>query len=143
MEASTDGTKSMRSKLITLNKGQTRVSVLSGLPGSISIGNGEGFTITPGTDPDVDDITGYTVTLYDSTVASIYASGIIGNVGTVSSIGPSTSLTAIGKTFTFTSRPQVADKSTTILVEGNESGASYTITLNVSALVVNYDGSVS
>jgi len=143
MEASTDGTLSMRNKLITLNKDQTRVSILTGLNSTLTLNGGQEATITPGTNSGVDDQTGYTVTLFDSTAASIEASGIAGKEGLVSSTGVVTTLTSIGKSFRIIAKNQASSKTTTIAVEGNESGATQVITLTVNALEILPDGTIN
>ena len=143
MEASTNGTLSMRNKLITLNKDQTRVSVLTGLNSKMALKGGQTTVIEPGTNSDVDVQTGYTLTLFDSTAASIYASGVSGHEGVVSSPGVITSLTAIGKVFKIIAKNQALDKTTTIAVEGNESGATFIITLTVTALEILPDGTIN
>ena len=141
MEASTDGGKSMRNKLISLNKDQTRVSRITGLQSSITVNSNESATITPNTNTSVDSEAGYTLILYDSTAASIVASGIQDYEGTISATGNMTQLTAVGKSFVIQSKMQATDLATSIVVTGNESGASYTITFTVEALEVLPDGS--
>ena len=143
MEASTDGGKSMRNKLISLNKDQTRVSRITGLQSSMTMLSQESATITPNTSTGVDSDAGYTLILYDSTAASIVASGIPDYEGTISTTGNMTQLTAIGKTFTIESKMQAIDLATSISITGNESGASYTITLTVEAIEVLPDGSIN
>jgi len=143
MEASTDGNLSMRNKLITLNKDQTRVSVLAGLSSTINLNGNQESTITPGTNSGVDDQTGYTITLFDSTAASIEASGIAGHEGLVSSSGVVTTLTAVGTSFRIIAKNQASLKTTTIAIQGNESGATFIITLTVNALEVLPDGTVN
>lgn len=143
MEASTNGTLSMRNKLITLNKDQTRVSILTGLNSALSLNGGQSATLTPGTNSGVDDQSGYTITLFDSTAASIEASGIAGYEGLVSSTGVVTSLTAVGKSFRIIAKNQASDKTTTIAIEGNESGATFIITLTINALEILPDGTIN
>jgi hypothetical protein len=141
MEASTDGNKSMRNKLISLNKDQTRVSRVTGVPSSISIGSGEQYTITPQTNTGVDDNAGYTIVMYDSRAGSIRSYGITNYEGLVYSNETSTQLSTIGKSFDIMARDQSTDLTTTIVITGNESGASTVITLVVYALEVLEDGS--
>ena len=146
MEASTDGNKSMRNKLISLNKTQTRVSAITGLPSSMIItagGPGGSTTITPNTSQDKDINAGYTLTLYNSTAATIMASGIPNYEGLVASSGNATQLTAIGKSFIITGKTQATDLVTSIVITGNESGASLTIGLTVQALETYGDGTTS
>ena len=142
MEASTDGNLSMRNKLITLNKDQTRVSVLTGLNSTINLKSVDSQKIEPGTNSGVDDTTGYTLTLFDSTVASIDPSGIAGHEDLVSSSGAITTLTAIGKSFGIIAKGQNSLKTTTIAIQGNESGATFIITLTVAALERFADGTI-
>ena len=145
MEASTDGNLSMRNKLITLNKDQTRVSIITGLNATKIVNGGADFSIVPGTNSKVDEVagTGYTLTLFDSTAASIEAYGIAGHEGLVSSSGVATTLTAIGLGFRLVAKNQAVAKTTTISIEGNESGATFIITLTVNALEILPDGTIN
>jgi len=151
MEANVNETKSMRYKLVTLNKDQTRVAVLKDLPEIITLESQVGqYTLNPNTLPTGADSTlGYTLVLHDSSLATIET---IGNVPTggesqaasfINIQDYSTTITALGKSFKLRAKSTLEFKTTQITIIGNETGATATITLRIRPIQVLADGSVS
>ena len=150
MEANPDETKNMRYKLISLNKDQTQVSTLSGLESPITLESNESRLLVPQTIPaGVDGTLGYTLILNDSSFANIQEVGSVpmgaGShaASLIGSTDLNTSITAVAKSFKIITKPRLTTGDTVITIIGNESGAVYTIDLNVLALALSPEGEVN
>jgi len=151
MEANPDETKNMRFKLLTLNKDQTQVAKLTNMESTLTLESNVEYTINPSSLPTgIDSTLGYTLTLHDSTFATIYPIGTVpdgaGNqsaaVGGTAVSNLTTSVTAVGKSFRLVTKSKQTTASTTITIMGNESGATHTITLTVNAISIGPGGEI-
>ena len=141
----------MKSKLISMAKGTTKVPVLSSVPSTITVtspqegqaaGNAGIETITPSTSnlSGVDSSLGYTVVVHDSTLLNAVVpagqqvdSPVVGTVPAfLGDASAQHTLSAVGFQFTISAVAGITtDRETQVTIIGNESGASKTVTVTV------------
>ena len=138
LEATPDENHVMRYKLLTLDKGTTKLPTISISPGSIEFNKedkrSQQHTITVNPTQGPED-TSYTFILNDNTVAAmdLVTPGPGGNVATtpffndVSSATASTTMVAIS--IKLSVLPQETENSTQLVVYGNDTGATSAITI--------------
>ena len=151
LEAFPDERTMMKSKLISMAKGTTKVPVLGSLPTSFSVtspqegqaaGNAGLETITPNTTnlSGVDSNLGYTLVIHDSTLLNVSVptgqsvdSPVVGTVPAfLGDASAQHTISAVGFQFTISAVAGITtDRETQITVIGNESGASKTVTVTV------------
>ena len=150
LEAIPDGSKIMRFKLITLPKGTAQIPLITvpsttynlrakyaGYPGQAAI-------INPSTVNGLNEILGYTATIYSTQYVSLAVQQ--GNGGDGGDGGPGSPLggivappggvpgsSVIGKSFIIQAKevPDGETYTTTLLIVGNETGGSVSITVNI------------
>lgn len=150
VEASPDETQNMRYKLVTLSRNNLNyMPVLINVPTTVDLqylrpenGTDGGFDIRPTTSNDVtgDSTAGYTAILYngdavqlisdqnDATVTGTLPS-YIGDISTTSAL---TSVVKKGKKFTLVAKNVSAYTQTQIVLIGNSSGATKTVTISIN-----------
>ena len=148
MEANPNEIMNLRYKLISLNKDQTRVSVLTSLPSSLVLESGANYTLTPQTNPSsIDKSLGYTCVVHDSSIFTLTVLQAAPNATTPSYyqsiVDKATSLVATGLSFQVHAKPQATDQTTKVTFIGNESGATWTVDFTVNALATLADGSIN
>ena len=151
LEAFPDERTMMKSKLISMAKGTTKVPVLTSVPATITVtspqegqaaGNAGIETITPSTSnlSGVDSSLGYTIVVHDSTLLNAVVpagrqvdSPVVGTVPAfLGDASAQHTLSAVGFQFTISAVAGISvDRETQLTVIGNESGASKTITVTV------------
>ena len=149
-EATVDETQNLKYKLVTLPRKTVRIPMISVPQTSFTLSPGQSVTITPQTiSYTLGNTTfGYTFTLSDSDVCSMYVdqttagqqySGtgqVVAAPQSQSEIGSSVVLS--GKSVVITANMlQLASKSTTITIEGNETGGSIVINITVKKVTTN------
>ena len=149
-EATVDETQNLKYKLVTLPRKTVRIPMISVPQTSFTLSPGQSVTITPQTiNYTLGNTTfGYTFTLSDSDVCSMYVdqttagqqySGtgqVVAAPQSQSEIGSSVVLS--GKSVVITANMlQLASKSTTITIEGNETGGSIVINITVKKVTTN------
>ena len=149
-EATVDETQNLKYKLVTLPRKTVRIPMISVPQTSFTLSPGQAVTITPQTiNYTLGNTTfGYTFTLSDSDVCSMYVdqttagqqySGtgqVVAAPQSQSEIGSSVVLS--GKSVVITANMlQLASKSTTITIEGNETGGSIVINITVKKVTTN------
>lgn len=149
-EATVDETQNLKYKLVTLPRKTVRIPMISVPQTSFTLSPGQSVTITPQTiNYTLGNTTfGYTFTLSDSDVCSMYvdqttagqqysATGqVVAAPQSQSEIGSSVVLS--GKSVVITANMlQLASKSTTITIEGNETGGSIVINITVKKVTTN------
>ena len=151
LEAFPDERTMMKSKLISMAKGTTKVPVLSSVPATITVtspqegqaaGNAGIETITPSTSnlSGVDSSLGYTVVVHDSTLLNAVvpagqqvSSPVVGTVPAfLGDASAQHTISVVGYQFTISAVAGISvDRETQLTVIGNESGASKTVTVTV------------
>lgn len=149
-EAVPDETQNMRYKLVTLPRKTVRIPVVSVPQTSYTLYPGQSVTIVPQTINYTDGNTtfGYTFTLADSDVCTAYidqtAPGqVYGGTGNIvasplseSEIGQAVVLN--GKSIVITANMlQLAARSTTLTIQGNETGGSVVVNITVKKQTLN------
>jgi hypothetical protein len=149
IEAIPDGNNIMRHKLITLNRGTTILPVVTANVARITLGLGGTFTLDPntlnygGTSAGQKEPGGYYVTVANKQLLQKFeAAGGEGSSTTTSSyestetsetvVGHTVTLVGIGSNTIFGTNNTLL---TTITIEGVDSGAMTTVTLEVSKIV--------
>lgn len=145
-----DETQNLKYKLVTLPRRTSRIPMISVPQTSFTLSPGQSITITPQTiNYTLGNTTfGYTFTLADSDVCSMYVDQTApgqqyaGQGNTVmapmsqSEIGASMVLN--GKSVVITANMlQLASKSTTLTIEGNETGGSIIVNITVRKVTTN------
>ena len=151
LEAFPDERTMMKSKLISMAKGTTKVPVLGSLPSTFTVtspqegqaaGNAGIENITPNTQnlSGVDSSLGYTLVIHDSTLLNVtvpagqqVSSTVVGTVPAfLGDASAQHTVSAVGYQFTVSAvAGQSEDRETKITIIGNESGASKTIDVTV------------
>jgi len=147
MEAPTDETQVMLSKLISLPRGTSRIPVISIGSTSISLKQGASITITPqtlnyGGATSSYENSGYIVTVNDSRLLSKFSGVGISDFtsdATVTPSGVNLTKSEVGTSFSLTSTQLdtlfVSNQSqlnTTLTITGRDSGAFITVPLNIT-----------
>ncbi len=148
LEAFPDETQLLKSKLVTLPRGTSKLPVVSIGYNSINLKQGASLTITPQTlnylnATSTYEPNGYAVTVSDSRFLSIFKGvGVVGNQTTTDVISTTTgtnlSKTEIGTSFTLTGTTldtlfgSLTSIVTNITVVGRDSGARITIPLTIT-----------
>jgi hypothetical protein len=149
-EAVPDETQSMKSKLVTLPRKTNRIPRVSVPQTSVTLNPGQSLTITPQTiNYTLGNTTfGYTFTLADSDVCSMYVGEIApgqqySGTGAITSSPQSqseigASMTLTGKSVVITANMlQLAAKSTTLTIEGVETGGAVVVNITVKKVTTN------
>lgn len=135
-EAVPDETQSMKYKLITLPKGTVAIPVVSTNVSSVSVGTDDtttGIKVTPGTTEAGKSSSlnsnNYTFTLLDSTYVTFAGGG-----GTTSMTESANSLSVTGGEITLIGRGNnnTGDKSTKLIITGNETGGRIVIPVTIT-----------
>ena len=148
LEAFTDETQALKSKLITLPKQSQFIPVVAIEPNVSSITLtrvGEKYVITPKTlnIQNGNETLGYTIVLGDSTAVDVNVLTSTQNTTATSTVyyGDSVSrrsITLTGKEFELVAKPQqFSTSTTTITITGNETGGSVVIPITVRQLSVD------
>lgn len=140
IEAVPDETQVMRSKLVSLPRGTATIPVISVGTESIILtaGQGSAFPISPSTSQGLNGAGfGYTLILFDSTVATVVGTGLPNNFNAsvpafLGDTATANAVTAVGLQFTITPKSVPNQITTQITIIGNQSGASITIPLIVN-----------
>jgi len=146
LEAIPDGSKIMRFKLITLPKGTAQIPLITVPATNITLKAkyagfpGQSAIINPSTVNGLNEILGYTATIYSTQYVSLAVQQGVGGggdplpdpllEGDPSGVPGSA---VIGKTFVIHSKevPDEQTYTTTLLIVGNETGGSVSITVNI------------
>lgn len=149
-EAVPDETQSMKFKLVTLPRKTIRIPKISVPQTSVTLSPGQSITFTPQTINYTQGNTtfGYKFTLSDSDVCTMAVTDIApgqqyagtGNtsVNSMSQSELGASVTVNGKSITLTANLlQIAAKSTTLVIEGNETGGSVIVNVTVNKVTTN------
>lgn len=149
-EAVPDETQSMKYKLVTLPRKTVRIPVISVPQTSITLNPGQSLTINPQTInyTEGNSTFGYTFVLADSDVCGIYVDQIAPGQqysGTGNIIPPPLSDSEMGQAVTVTGKSivltanmlQLAAKSTTLTILGNETGGRVVVTITVKKVTTN------
>lgn len=149
-EAVPDETQNLKYKLVTLPRKTIRIPKVSVPQTSVTLSAGQSITITPQTiNYTLGNSTfGYKFTLADSDVCSMYVSEVAPGqqyAGTGNSVAApmnqneyAQSLTLVGKEVVLTANLlQLAAKSTTLVIEGIETGGSVTVNITVQKVTTN------
>lgn len=148
LEAFTDGTQSMKYKLITLPRGTSKLPVLNVGYAAISLKQGASINITPQTLNYLGAVStfepsGYLMTVGDSRLLSTFTGIGIDTTGlnvtapiatsgtTLSASQIGTSFTLVGTTINTLFGTSLTSISTTVTVVGRDSGARITIPLTI------------
>lgn len=148
LEAFTDGTQSMKYKLITLPRGTSKLPVLNVGYAAISLKQGASINITPQTLNYLGAVStfepsGYLMTVGDSRLLSTFTGIGIDTTGLnvtapIATSGTTLSASQIGTSFTLVSTTintlfgtSLTSISTTVTVVGRDSGARITIPLTI------------
>lgn len=139
LEAIPDETQVMRNKLVSLPRGTATIPIISIGTESIVLtaGQSSAFPIRPSTSQGLNGAGfGYTLILFDSTVASVVGTGLPDtfNASTPAFLGDASTanaVTQVGLEFTITPKNIPNQVTTQITIIGNQSGASITIPLIV------------
>jgi len=152
LEAIPDGSKIMRFKLITLPKGTAQIPLITVPATTINLRakyggyTGEAAIINPSTVNGLNEVLGYTATIYSTQYVSLAVGTTIPDPNAIP-LNPSAPLTrvvtgdsgipgasVVGKSFIIQAKetPDSGTYTTTLLVVGNETGGSVTITINVA-----------
>lgn len=149
-EAVPDETQNMKYKLVSLPRKTVRIPIISLPQQSITLNPGQSFTVTPQTINYTEGNTtfGYSFILADSDVCTMYvdqtapgqAFAGTGNVVaaplTESELGSAVTLT--GKSVVITANMlQIAARSTTITIIGNETGGRVVLNVTVKKMTAN------
>ena len=149
-EAVPDETQNMKYKLVTLPRKTVRIPVISVPQTSFTLNPGQSVTITPQTInyTEGNSTYGYSFTLADSDICTMYVDQIApgqqygGTGNTVpaplseSELG--TSVTVNGKSVVITANMlQLAAKSTTLTIVGNETGGRVVVNITVKKVTTN------
>jgi hypothetical protein len=149
-EAVPDETQNMKYKLVTLPRKTVRIPVVSVPQTSFTLSPGQSVTITPQTINYTDGNTtfGYSFTLADSDVCSMYVDqaapgqayagtgNLVAAPLTESEIGAS--VTVSGKSVVITANMlNIAARSTTLTIVGNETGGSTIVNITVRKVTTN------
>ena len=157
LEAFPDERTMMKSKLISMAKGTTKVPVLSSIPTSISVtspqegqaaGNAGVYSISPQTSnlSGVDSSLGYTLIVHDSTLLNVnvpagqqIASPIVGTVPAfLGDASAQHTISSVGYQFTISAVAGITTNRTTqVTIIGNESGASKTVDVTVKLMTTS------
>lgn len=140
LEASPDETQNMRYKLVTLPRGTNQIPVISiGFTSIVlTAGATNAFPFRPTTSGGFNGPGfGYTVVLFDGTSAILVGTGLPATNAptTPGFIGDTTnanSVTAVGTDFTLTPKNVPATVTTSLIIYGNETGASVVIPVTVN-----------
>jgi len=130
---------SLAYKLVSLAPNSTHVTYLANVQPAITLDSNDPETIRPTTQPiGADDVEGYKATIMDGTYATLTVKDPV--IGTRLSSTPSrasgmnvNSESIVGKSFYLTRKSTTVDRTTTIEIEGNASGAKSTITVTIKA----------
>lgn len=149
-EAVPDETQNMKYKLVTLPRKTVRIPTISVPQTSFTLNPGQSVTITPQTTnyTQGNSTFGYSFTLSDSDVCTMYVDQIApgqqyGGTGNIvpaplseSELG--TSVTVNGKSVVITANMlQLAAKSTTLTIVGNETGGRIVVNITVKKVTTN------
>lgn len=149
-EAVPDETQNMRSLLVTLPRKTIRIPVISVPQTTVTLSPGQKFTVTPQTVnyTEGNATFGYTFVLSDSDVCSMYIDQLApgqqfagtGNITTAplteSEMGSAVTLN--GKSVVLTANMlQLAAKSTTLTIIGNETGGRVVVNVTVRKMTAN------
>lgn len=149
-EAVPDETQSMKYKLVTLPRKTVRIPKISVPQTSVTLSPGQSITITPQTInyTQGNSTFGYIFTLADSDVASMYVDetapgqayagtgNIVAAPMSQSEVGASVTLS--GKSVVITANMlQLAAKTTTLVIEGAETGGSVIVNVTVKKVTTN------
>jgi hypothetical protein len=144
VEASTNDALSLRYKLVTLDRAfVSQINVIPILSVGISainlrFGIDTGLTVEPetsaGSSQQTLDITsGYTAILYDSSIATLLVRDSIPNVTNPTLVAVSDDVqVARGLTFTIIPKSVTSVKTTSLVITGNESGATISIPVTIN-----------
>lgn len=138
LEAVPDETQMMRSKLVSLKKGTTRIPQLIVLPNNTQTLNGYGTLGSVVFNPQSSDAgtfsnSTYTCTISDGRVASLVAETVVTGTG-VSYIGDTetaNSYSVVGSSFRVTAKYTIVERWATLTFVGNEVGGIVTVTVRV------------
>tara|TARA_Y100000593_G_C4320862_1_gene343718 strand:- start:288 stop:992 length:705 start_codon:yes stop_codon:yes gene_type:complete len=154
LEAFPDERTMMKSKLISMAKGTTKVPILSSVPTSFEVtspqegqaaGNAGVENITPNTAnlSGVDSNLGYTLVVHDSTLLSVNVpagqqvdSPVVGTVPAfLGDTSAQHTISAVGFQFVISAIAGInTDRTTQVTIIGNESGATKTIDVTVKKM---------
>jgi len=133
LEASVNETKSMRYKLVSLDKEQLYLSYIEDIPDQTMSSTQGPITIVPVTSTGFDNTLGYTMTFENSDVCTVVGSGLDIPTAPADGARTSTSITAVGKSFLiYPIVQQTADATVNVTVIGNATGATLSFTVTVS-----------
>lgn len=150
LEAVPDETQNLKHKLVTLPRKTIRIPIISVPQSSFTLNPGQSITITPQTInyTEGNSTFGYSFTLADSDVCTMYVDQIApgqqyGGTGNIvpaplseSELG--TSVTVNGKSVVITANMlQLAAKSTTVTIVGNETGGRIVVNITVRKVTTN------
>jgi len=148
LEAIPDGSKIMRFKLVTLPKGTAQIPLITvpsttyNLRAKYAGYQGQAAIINPSTVNGLNEILGYTATIYSTQYVSLavqqggggggVSGGDGGNIVPLAPGVPGSTVT--GKSFIIHAKevPDEQTYTTTLLIVGNETGGSVSITINVN-----------
>ena len=141
IEAIPDENQIMRYKLVTLPKNTVKLPVITLASSALSFSTAnEQQTISPSTTNGNDGKNGYTFILHNADAADLFVAaggGVEQRGGTVpvflSDAERKRSTTVVGKTVNVISRATTSTITTQMTIFGNDSGASKTITVTVTA----------
>lgn len=141
-EAFSDGTQTLKYKLVTLDAGTTTIPVISLGQSSINVGStyAGDISIPPVTNPTYNTTLGYTAILSDRSAGTITVSNAVANSSAtipsfIGDVSTTTAQVVVGLSFKFTPNSSLTQTvATNLTIVGNESGGSITIpvTVNVS-----------
>lgn len=137
LQAFSDGTVAMQSKLISLPRNTLILPEIS-LPSTaytLFSNSSRPAILTPTTlnIPNANQTEGYTATLANTDIATIVATGPASIGKTAETVGKSR--TVVGNTFEVRAVPQTAsDRTTTLTIVGNETGGQIIVTFTVTKL---------
>jgi hypothetical protein len=126
-------------KLVTLPANSTYTTYLATVQPSITLDSNNAVIISPSTLPvDLDATAGYKATIMDSTYATLTVKDPVENTKTIATPTGNSEMNVnarsiVGKSFYITRRNTTINRTTTIEIEGNGSGAKTTINLTINA----------
>jgi len=135
LEPNSNENNVMRNKLITLPIGTTRIPILSVGQTSLTLNAGQRYIITPTVVnySNANETYGYTATIIDSSIAELkpYVSGQTTTYYSTSNVSGE-SVTVTGQQFELVGRSLTDAGTTSILIQGNETGGQIEIVLTVN-----------
>jgi hypothetical protein len=147
IEASPDETQNLRYKLVTFVQGTNQIPKITNIQtagitltyNSNATATQESFLLEPLTSDGSNSVAGYTVTLYDSSIADMTVTAGVTGTGTgvnfLGDLGNSINTTALvlsGLKFRIIPKNVSRIRSTQLVIVGNETGATLTIPVTIN-----------